>query len=110
YNEPVIVTGAPSIPLGFSTPGGATGNAVYSGGSGSSILRFTYTIPNNVADSDGYVITPTINLNLGTIKDSSNNNASLNLAAFSASVTTKSALVDFDGRLPFVVGVSVPLE
>lgn len=108
FNEPVFVTGAPSLLLGFTTPAASTGSAVYSGGSGSSTLQFTFTIPNDRADVNGYTINNTINLNAGTIKDSTGNNATLDLSAYSAAVVTATANVRFDGRLPYVVSVTPP--
>lgn len=108
FNEPVYVTGAPSLLLGFTTPASSTGSAVYSGGSGSSTIQFTYTIPNDRADTNGYTINSNINLNAGTIKDSTGNDSSLDLSAFSAAVASASVNVKFDGRLPYVVSVTPP--
>ncbi len=108
FNEPVFVTGTPSLLLGFTTPASSTGSAVYSGGSGSSTLQFTYTILNHQADIDGYTINNNINLNAGTIKDSTGNNASLDLSPYRAAVVAATANVRFDGRLPYVVSVTPP--
>ena len=107
YNEPVTIAGGvPSITLGFTT--GGSGNAVYTSGSGTNILIFTYTVASNQADINGYNITTTMALNGATIKDASGNDAEVDLSSYSASVQTATATRDFDGRLPFVTSVSVP--
>lgn len=108
FDEPVYVTGAPSLGLEFSTPAASLGEAVYVGGSGSNSLLFSYTIPNDRADSDGYIIDPLIRLNTGTLKDASGNNSALDFSAYNSAVMTDSASVDFDGRLPYLISVTPP--
>jgi alpha-tubulin suppressor-like RCC1 family protein len=81
FTEAVVVTGTPQITLGT---GGGGNNAVvnYSSGSGTTVLTFNYTVVNgqNAADLD-YIATTSLGLNSGTIKDASNNNATLTLPA-----------------------------
>lgn len=109
FNEKVFVTGTPSFTIGFTT--GGTFPVSYAGGSGTTELSFTFTIPNTAADIDGYnSITSPLDLNAGTIKDGVGNNSSLDFSGFIADVLTYSAGVDFDGRLPFVLSVTPPAD
>jgi hypothetical protein len=110
FDEPVYVSGTPSLGLEFSTPASSTGEAVYAGGTGTNSLLFSYTVPNDRADSDGYIIDPLIRLNAGTIMDFSGNNAALDFTAFNSAVMTESANVDFDGRLPYLISVTPPAD
>jgi len=108
YSEAVVVTGSPYIALTFTTPGASSTNAVYSSGSGTTSLVFSYTIPNDAADTNGYnAIGANIVLNGGTITDVATNTAPVALVS-TATVITASALRPFDGRVPYVTNVSVP--
>lgn len=109
FNEKVYVTGTPSFTIGFTT--GGTFPASYTGGSGTTDLRFSFTIPDTAADTDGYnSISSPIDLNGGTIQDGVGNNSSLDFSGLVADVLTYSADVDFDGRLPFVLTLTPPVD
>lgn len=109
FNENVYVSGTPSFTVGFTT--GGTFQVSYAGGSGTTNLTFSFTIPNTAADIDGYdSINSPLDLNGGTIQDSVGNNSSLDFSGFVADVLTSSAGVDFDGRLPFVQSVTPPAD
>lgn len=73
--EPVNVTGTPRVQMDV---GGATRYATYTSGAGSSALVFTYTMTSGDVDADGVTLISPIQLNGGTIKDLSGNNADLN--------------------------------
>ncbi len=92
FTEDVIVTGTPQITLET----GATDRvASYTSGSGSQILRFTYTVlaGDTSADLD-YISTAALALNSGTIKDGAGNGATLTLPALgSGSLASNAALV-----------------
>lgn len=81
YDEAVIVTGSPRIALDI---GGTTRYAVYSSGSSTSGLEFSYTIQATEVDPDGIDITATsIDLSAGTIVSSGTGNpAGLNFTVF----------------------------
>jgi large repetitive protein len=68
-DQPVIVTGTPSLTLNFMT-----GNvkASYISGSGTSALVFRHTVKSGEADFDGITVFPSISLHGGTIKDLTN--------------------------------------
>lgn len=107
FNEAVTVTGTPRILLDFQV--GAAVYATYTGGTGTTVLGFSLTIDNTIADTNAYdSIGNSIDLNGGTIEDSVGNDSSLSLAAYVAAVQTYSATVNFDGRLPYVVSVTPP--
>ncbi|HVI45061.1 MAG TPA: Ig-like domain-containing protein [Chitinophaga sp.] len=76
YNEPVTVTGTPSLPV---TIGSSVVQAAYTGGSGSTDLTFSYTVQNGDMDMDGITLGNALVLNGGTIKDNADNNALLTL-------------------------------
>jgi hypothetical protein len=79
FSEPVTVTGTPTLTLET----GATDRTIsYTGGTGSAVLTFSYTVQagDNSPDLD-YVSTSSLALGGGTIKDAGNNNASLTLPA-----------------------------
>jgi hypothetical protein len=81
FSEAVTVSGSPELTLNTGTPNGV---AAYSGGSGSSILEFSYTAaaPDESADLD-YTAVNALDLNGGTIIDTATGlvNAILTLAA-----------------------------
>ncbi len=107
FSEAVIVTGTPRIAVAFTTGGSVYFN--YSGGTGTTTLAFTYTITNSVADINGYnSITSPMDLNGGTIKDSSGNDTSLVIAAYTAAAITASSTRLFDGRIPYIQTFTPP--
>lgn len=106
FSEPVYVTGSPRFSIDFNVGGPV--HAVYSGGSGTSTLSFSYTIESTVADTNGYDSINNFELNGGTIKDSAGNDSSLDFSAYTAAVRTYSQTVDIDGRVPYVVSVTPP--
>lgn len=67
FNEPVIVTGTPQVPVVIHS---TTRQASYVSGSGTTALLFRYTpvVSGDVATSGQFSITGTIGLNSGTIK------------------------------------------
>ena len=74
-SEATIVTGTPQLAL---TIGGATVQANYASGSGSTSLIFTYTIQSGDSDANGISISANaLSLNGGSLKDAANNNATL---------------------------------
>lgn len=77
FNEVVVVTGSPRIPLTI----GANSSlyVTYASGTGSSSLVFSYAIQNT--DSGAISIAGPIQLNSGTIKDALNTNATLTFTA-----------------------------
>jgi hypothetical protein len=76
FSEVVNVTGTPKLAL----DAGSGAAAIYTGGSGTSTLTFTYTVAamQNTADLD-YSSTTALTLNGGSIKDLFGNTAILNL-------------------------------
>ena len=78
FSEPVTVTGTPQLALNAGS--GAMAN--YTGGSGTSVLTFTYTVAagDNSSDLD-YTSTTALALNGGSIQDTVGNAAVLTLPA-----------------------------
>lgn len=76
FAEAVTVTGTPTLALNS----GGSASASYASGSGSAVLTFNYTVlaGHNVADLN-YSSTTALSLSGGTIKDASNNAATLTL-------------------------------
>ena len=76
FNEPVTVTGTPQLALNA----GSGAVAIYTGGSGTSALTFTYTVAagDNSSDLD-YASTTALALNGGSIQDAAGNAAVLTL-------------------------------
>ncbi|WP_162059512.1 DUF4347 domain-containing protein [Undibacterium sp. KW1] len=101
FNEAVIVTGTPSLPVMLDTGGNVA--ATYISGSGSSSLLFGYTIVDGNQDSNGISVGGSVTLNGGTIKDGAGNNAALNLNGVAST-----AAVNVDGIAPAVSTVTVP--
>ena len=79
FNEVVVVTGSPRIPLTI----GAASNlyVTYASGTGSSSLVFSYAVPNDGSVSGAISIAGPIDLNSGTIKDALDINATLTFTA-----------------------------
>jgi hypothetical protein len=80
FSEPVQVTGIPQLTMSTGSPGATVVN--YTGGSGSNVLTFNYTVAalNTSADLD-YAATTSLGLNGGTIRDAATNDATLTLAS-----------------------------
>jgi Bacterial Ig-like domain/PA14 domain/FG-GAP-like repeat len=75
FSEAVTVTGSPTLLL---QTGNTQRSAVYSAGSGSKILTFSYTVqPGDTSADLDYVSTTALQLNGGTIKDGIGDNADL---------------------------------
>src|SRR3989338_8556211 len=72
-SQAVNVTGTPRIAIDV---GGVARYATYTSGSGTSALTFTHTMVAGDVDLDGITLTPTIDLNGGTIKDLAGNDLS----------------------------------
>lgn len=99
-SKTITVTGTPRISL---TVGSSTLYANYLSGSGTSILRFRYTVAGGDSDSDGIAVNSPIDLNSGTMKDSVGNNVSP--LTFTAPNT---ALVNVDGNGASIISVTPP--
>jgi hypothetical protein len=83
WSENVNITGSPRVPI----QGLSAKYFVYSSGSGTNTTSLTYTVVSGDNDSDGISISAnTLELNSGTIKDASNNVATLTHVAVSASL------------------------
>src|SRR6185369_4111794 len=105
FSEAVTVIGVPQLALNTG------GVANYVGGSGTTVLTFSYTVASGQNASDlNYAATSSLSLNGGTIKDSTGNNATLTLPALAAAGslgTNKNIVVDtttpaavFNGATP----------
>jgi Bacterial Ig-like domain (group 1)/Invasin, domain 3 len=100
FSEPVNVTGVPQISLNL---GSNIRNATYLSGSGTSILKFRYTVSSGDLDTDGIEAVSPLMLNSGTIKDFPGNNlTSLNFTA------PNTALVYVDGSAPYITSLTAP--
>ena len=105
FSQAVNVTDTPQLTLET----GSTDRTInYVSGSGTSTLTFNYTVQagDTTADLD-YISTAALTLNGGSIKDGSNNNATLTLASPGAanSLGANKAIV-IDGVVPTVSGVT----
>jgi len=69
-SEPVIVTGTPRLAIDV---GGITRYAIYTSGSNSPQLSFSYEVAPGDFDPDGVDVSPVIDLNGGTITDAAGN-------------------------------------
>jgi len=105
FNQPVTVTGTPSLALNTGV------NATYTGGSGTDTLTFTYTVALGESSADlDYTSTNALSLNGGTIIDVAfGQNADLTLAAPGApgSLGANKDII-IDTTAPHVTGVSAP--
>jgi ELWxxDGT repeat protein len=99
FDDTVNVTGTPRLQL---TIGSTTRYATYVIGSGTSTLTFRYTVQVGDLDSDGIAVASPIDLNGGTIKDTSGNDAVLTFTP----PDTSGVLVD--GVAPTITSVSGP--
>ncbi|HZP65841.1 MAG TPA: DUF4347 domain-containing protein [Rudaea sp.] len=99
FSTPVTVTGTPELAITLDT--GGTVEATYQSGSGSSALLFSYTVLPGQQDTTGITV-GALTLNGGTIKDSSNNAATLTLN----NVGSTSG-VDVQAILPTVSAINI---
>ena len=101
YDAAVDVTGSPSLPITLNI--GGTVQATYVSGSGTAALVFRYTVAAGNTDTDGITVSPSINLNGGTITYNVDGtiNATLNLNNVGS---TAGVLVDT--TVPIVTGVT----
>jgi hypothetical protein len=82
FSEIVLATGVPKLNLSFIA---GNKDAIYSSGSGTTSLRFSYTTAASDKTADlGYSSSNALSLNAGTILDAANNVANLALPAVSA--------------------------
>ncbi|WP_223677719.1 Ig-like domain-containing protein [Azospirillum agricola] len=101
FSEAVTVSGTPTLTLN-------TGRvATYSGGSGGSVLTFTYVV--QAGDTTADLDAGGLALNGGVITDTTGNPATLALPGGGASLAGGKAIV-IDTTPPSVVGVSVPAD
>ncbi len=73
FDEAVLVTGSPAMPIALEV--GGTRDARYVSGSGSNVLTFAYTVVAGDQDLDGPAIGAALALNGGTIADAAGNAA-----------------------------------
>ena len=99
FSESVAVTGTPRLTLET----GSTDRAVnYASGTGSNQLTFTYTVQAGDTSADlDYLSTSALDLNGGTIKDATGNNATLTLPAPAATNSLgANKAIAIDGTAP----------
>jgi hypothetical protein len=76
FTAPVVVTGTPLLVLNA----GGSAAASYTGGTGTTVMSFTYTVGlGDLASPLDYASTGALSLNGGTIKDAANTNVSATL-------------------------------
>jgi len=103
YTMPVNVTGTPFIPITLNTGGTAKANYVL--GSGSTLLKFVYTVAKGEIDTDGIQLGAAIDLNGGSIKSEGEANAVLTLP------TKNTTGIKIDGdAVPQVITVTQPVD
>ncbi len=102
FNTVVNVTGTPTLALNSG------GTASYTSGSGSATLTFTYTVGAGQSTSGGHLDAASTSALSGTIKDSTNTQASLTVpvGGSAGSLATNKAIV-IDTVAPTVVSYSV---
>jgi|GEM_PF-2062529 S-layer homology domain. len=101
YDEAVEVTGAPYISI---TVGSSVVQAQYESGSGTKDLLFRYTVQTGDNDSDG-IEAGTLNLNGGTLKDATGNNAEAVLSGLDSTAGVK-----VDAVAPAATSLDVPAD
>lgn len=107
FSEKVYVSGTPKFVMDLTT-GGAV-DVTYVTGSGSTLLSFSYTVSDTVADTDGLdSITSPLDIGAGAIEDAVGNNANLDFSGLTAAVITYSSAVRINGLYPYVANVAVP--
>ncbi|MBB3112007.1 hypothetical protein FHS18_004085 [Paenibacillus phyllosphaerae] len=103
YDEPVTVTGTPTIKF---VSGETEQQAAYVSGSGTQTLRFTYTIQAGDNDADGIAFSggeAAITLNGGTLRDVAGNAAAIKPTS---NPVMNGVLVDT--TVPQVTGITIP--
>lgn len=101
FSENVTVTGSPNLNITV----GATGKtAIYVSGSGTSTIKFRYTVVAGDEDLDGVALNSDIVLNGGTIMDAAGNDA---VVAFAGST---SAGVLVDAVPPTILAITLPAD
>ncbi|KAA2238900.1 T9SS type B sorting domain-containing protein [Chitinophaga agrisoli] len=98
YDEDVVVTGAPTLPIIID---GNTRQAAYTAGANARTLIFNYTVAAGEQDLDGIDLDAQIALNGGSIKDVVGNNAVIGVANHYTGIL-------IDGRPPTVASVTMP--
>jgi hypothetical protein len=90
FDELTTITGTPKLALdNITTSDGSTAYATYVSGSGTASATFVYTVQDgDISGGLQIASSGSLNLNGGTIKDVTNNNADLSLATNSVSLTT----------------------
>jgi gliding motility-associated-like protein len=90
FDEPVLITGTPRLPLNITKSNGSIAYATYVSGSGTSTPTFVYTVEDG--DITGAVDLKTdgtgLDLNGGTITDTATNTADVLFATNSATLST----------------------
>ncbi|PZD94525.1 hypothetical protein DNH61_17560 [Paenibacillus sambharensis] len=99
YDQAVTVTGVPALLI---DAGGIVGQALYTGGTGTKALTFTYTIEAGVNDPNGIAV-DSLTLNGGSIKTVQGISATLSLQNVGS---TTGVLID--SIAPAVTGVNLP--
>ncbi|HXH30000.1 MAG TPA: hypothetical protein VNJ01_04240 [Bacteriovoracaceae bacterium] len=99
FSEPVFVTGLPRLTLDV---GGVTKYASYFSGTGSSVIKFRYTVAAGDNDSNGIAVAASIDLNTGTINDQI-----LHPSALGFPNTATSAVL-IDNTAPTILSVTPP--
>jgi hypothetical protein len=99
FTEDVDVTGIPQIPIDLD---GTTVMANYNSGSGTNALIFKYQVASSDVDTNGITIDTPLNLNGGSIKDSTGNDISLTVP------TLATTNYFFDGDTPYVTNITPP--
>ena len=98
FNKSVVVTGSPRLQIDV---GGVNVFATYLSGSGTSLLKFRYTVQNGDQDNDGIALVTPLDLNGGTIRNGTNDaNVNFNLP------TTTGIFIDT--LLPLLTNVTTP--
>lgn len=101
FDEIVNVTGSPRIEITLAS---GSVYATYISGSGTTDLVFRYTVASNEEDSDGITLVTPVQLNGGTIKDTSLNNADL---SYTLPVTSG---ILIDAVAAAIVNMTVPVN
>lgn len=102
-NENVYVTGTPQLSLDI---GGATVQAAYSGGHGTSTLTFAYTIEQGQMDANGIsIVQNSMQTIAASIQDAAGNDA---LTDFTGTTDNGDYLVDTEAPTASVVPAAVP--
>jgi hypothetical protein len=96
-------SGTPSLEL---ETGLVDEQAIYTSGSGTSLLTFQYTVQNGNSSSDlDYKTTTSLNLNSGLIRDGASNNAVLTLPAVGTLAAAEAVVIDASD--PFINSIQV---